>query len=123
MTRLLRLPAADCRHHAMGRCLYEEALNPGYHTAYRCVALLELHGLYDSFLVQADAFGLSENRAAGIWRKRFLEHCRQDTGCQDHEPGGMNAFPDCAHCLGDVCALRLPPCDGRCRHYSPQPRD
>ncbi|GFK94569.1 hypothetical protein NNJEOMEG_02416 [Fundidesulfovibrio magnetotacticus] len=123
MTRLVRLPAGGCRHFVSGRCLYEEALNPGYQTSYRCTVVLELHGLYDGFLTRAEAFGLSESTAADLWERRFLELCRQDAGCQDRQPGDMNAFPGCAHCLGDVCVLRLPSCDGRCRNFSPQPRD
>ncbi|MFZ5428366.1 MAG: hypothetical protein ACOZEN_15480 [Thermodesulfobacteriota bacterium] len=122
MSRVVHLPAVGCRHFLSGRCDYEEILNPGYHVQYRCEALIKLQELYDAFLTQADAFGLDESSACGIWEKRFRDMCREDTGCQAHEPGGMNMFPGCAHCLGDVCLLRLPRCAGRCRNYTQKKR-
>jgi len=122
MKRVVRLPAQDCRHFLRGRCVYEEVLNPGYHGSYRCPVLTRLQDLYDSFLNQAEAFGLDEAKAFGIWEKRFRELCQEDTGCQAHEPGDMNQFPGCVHCLADVCVLRLPECSGRCRNYTTKQR-
>ena len=123
MTRLLRLPAQGCRHFLRGRCHYREFLNPGYEQGFKCAVIIRLHGLYDSFLSQAEAFGLSDSAAAAIWERRFRELCREDTGCQDHEPDDRASFPGCALCLGDVCLLKLPECQGRCPEFTPKTRD
>lgn len=122
MSQVLRLPAPGCSHFLRGRCLYEEHLNPGYHADYRCVVLTRLGEVYDTFLNQADAFGLDEALAGDIWQKRLGQLSEADTGCQEHEPGDTEGFPDCAHCLGDVCVLRLPACGGRCQHFSTSKR-
>lgn len=122
MSRVIRLPATGCRHFNKGRCLHEEHLNPCYNTAYRCSVLTRLQTLYDSFLNQAEAFGLDESAAATIWERRFQALCREDTGCQAYEPGDMETFPGCANGLGDLCVLRLPECGGRCSNFTPKPR-
>jgi hypothetical protein len=122
VSQVFRLPVTGCSHLIHGRCFYEEYLNPGYQKDYRCLVLGKVQELYDSFLTQADAFGLDESTASGIWEKRFREMCRHDTGCQEHEPGDMNTFPGCAHCLVDVCVLRLPVCGGRCQNFTSKPR-
>ncbi|WP_243364336.1 hypothetical protein [Fundidesulfovibrio terrae] len=122
MSQILRLPATGCRHFIQGRCLYEEHLNPGYHGEYRCRVITKLQELYDSFLNQADAFGLDELKATDIWEKRFRELYREDTGCQGHEPGDMNVFPGCVHCLEDICVPLLPQCGGCCSNYTHKPR-
>jgi len=118
MSKVVRLPAGACGHFQAGRCLYEEHLNPGYDQRVRCSMMLRLHTLYDSFLDQAEAFGLGESQATAMWEKRFLELCRHDAGCQDYEPGANEGFPNCLHGNGDLCILRLPECAGRCRNYS-----
>jgi hypothetical protein len=118
VNKLVRLPAQDCSHFALRRCLYEEHLNPGYDQELRCVVVLHLHGLYDSFLDQAEAFGLGEAQAQDIWERRFQELCRHDTGCQDYKPGANEGFPHCQHGIGDLCVLKLPECAGRCRRFS-----
>ncbi len=123
MARIITFPASGCAHFILGRCLYEEHLNPGYQAGYRCLALERLQKGYDSFLNQVDAFGLDDARASGLWEKRFLELCREDTGCQDHEPDDRKDFPGCRHSLEDICVLRLPACAGRCRNYTPKPRE
>lgn len=122
MNRIIALPARGCRHYLRGRCQYEEHLNPGYHKSYRCTVLDRLQNLYDGFLAQADAFGLDETQACGIWEKRFGALCREDTGCQAYEPDDTKTFPGCLHCLGDVCELKLPGCGGRCENFTPKPR-
>lgn len=118
MSKVLRLPAVTCAHFLAGRCFYEEHLNPGYDQRLQCGVLLKLQAMYDSFLDQADAFGLGESQAHGMWERRFLELCRHDTGCQDYEPGGNEGFPNCLHGMEGLCVLRFPECAGRCRNFS-----
>lgn len=123
MSTLLRLPGQGCRHYLLGRCYYQEFLNPGYERIYRCRVLVRLQAVYDAFLTQADSFNLEDAAAAAIWRKRFLELCREDTGCQDHKPDDTESFPGCSLCLGDVCVLRLPGCPGRCAEFTPASKE
>jgi hypothetical protein len=122
LTQILRLPATGCGHFIRGRCLYEEHLNPGYQAGYRCAVLEKLQAFYDSFLTQADAFGLEESVACGIWEKRLRELCQEDTGCQDHKPDAIDSFPGCLNCLEDVCVLKLPECAGRCQNFTSKSR-
>ena len=123
MSRLLLLPARDCAHFLSGRCLYEERLNPGYHQSYRCVALLKMQDVFDSFLARAEAFGLNELAASGLWEKQMDRVRAADCGCQEYEPGDTNAFPGCIHGMEDVCLRRLPGCKGRCPEYKPNKQD
>jgi hypothetical protein len=116
---LLRLPGNHCRHYCLGHCLQAEHANPGYHAGHTCRVVVHLCQAYDAFLKQADAFDLKEATAWDIWRKRFAVLASQETGCQDHKPGGRNEFPDCAHAQGDVCLLALPACQGQCPDFRP----
>lgn len=118
MTPVLRLPGVNCLHYRLGRCLYEETLNPGYDQALRCQVLTRLQEAYDQFITQADAFGLAENTAAAIWAKRCQSFQAQETGCQDHKPNDTKDFPGCDHAAGDVCLLALPVCTGQCANFS-----
>ena len=117
VTRVARLPAVACAHFIVGRCRYEESLNPGYEPGYRCQVLARLESAYDEFLTRADAFALEEELAAKLWRAR-CESLYAKIGCPDYEPGDKNTCPDCALLADDVCLKRLPECSGRCPRYT-----
>jgi hypothetical protein len=123
MNRVLRLPARYCAHFLLGRCLYEERLNPGYHQGYRCLVLLRAQSDFDAFLTRAEAFGLSDAAASGLWEKQMDRFRAADCGCQEYEPGDTTVFPGCIHCTGDVCVKRLPECGGRCPEFTPNKQE
>jgi len=122
VARVIRLPASACAHFVLGRCRYEESLNPGYDPAYRCRALARLESAYDAFLTQADAFALDETLAVSLWSARCEALCRE-SGCQDCEPGDTSVYPDCLLFADGVCLKRLPECSGRCPRYTVTQRD
>jgi len=117
VTRVARLPAAACAHFVLGRCRYEENVNPGLYPKFRCQALVRLESAYDAFLTQADAFALDETLAASLWNARCQRLC-QESGCQDYEPGDNSAYPGCLLFADGVCLKRLPECPGRCPRYT-----
>lgn len=112
------LPATGCRYHTLGRCLYEEHINPGLVQAYRCRVLIRLGRAFDDFLQRAENLSLNEERAARLWEARFPATLAREGNCQDYLPGGTQSFPDCRHVSGDLCLVAFPVCTGRCARYA-----
>lgn len=115
--RITRLPGTSCRHFALGRCLYEEALNPGYHEAWRCSVLRRWEAVYDEFLDRAERFDLEETNLPELWRRRFNTPGEGEPDCPSYEPGLIRDMPECRHLFADLCLLELPECHGQCRNY------
>ncbi|UJX40276.1 hypothetical protein K9F62_16450 [Desulfovibrio sp. JY] len=111
------LPGLGCRHYLLGRCLYEEHVNPGLDQGFRCRVLTRLGRAFDDFLVRAEAMGLTEEQAGRVWRSRFPETLTREGSCRDYLPGDTTSFPDCANAAGELCLLALPACPGRCRRF------
>lgn len=120
---LIRLPGHTCTHHRLGRCLYEEALNPGYHQQWRCVVLTRWEGVYDDFLARVEQFGLEEGDLADLWRRRFERLAGEYVDCPDYDPGPVESMPECSLLHDDLCLLRLPKCGGKCQHYALRDND
>jgi len=116
MADILPLPGDVCHHHVRGRCLYEEHLNPGYSSAWRCRAISGWESAFDDFLVRAERFDLSQGQAASLWERRFIRMIRS-CDCDRYEPDGGADLPACVHVRDGLCCLALPPCPGRCRHF------
>jgi hypothetical protein len=116
MAEITRLPGGLCRHHTFGRCLYEEHLNPGYSLRWRCVVLKRWESAFDDFLTRAELFGVSQEAVPDLWERRF-EQIARNCDCEDYAPCAEAQSPACAHVHGGLCRLRLPDCEGRCRHY------
>lgn len=121
--RLVRLPGLGCLHHERGRCLYEEALNPGYHRQWRCVVLLRWESAYDEFLERAERFGVDEAGLPGLLHRRFERLTSEDVDCPHHVPGEDETPPQCRLLSGELCLLSLPACGGVCRHFAPREND
>ncbi|QGY41299.1 hypothetical protein GM415_14570 [Pseudodesulfovibrio cashew] len=113
-----RLPGKGCRHHTTGRCLYQEHLNPGYSAEWRCRVLARWEDAYDDFLLRAESFGVSQDAVPDLWGRKFQRMARQVFDCQDYVHSVNGGPPACAHALDGLCRLALPPCPGRCRHFS-----
>ncbi|WP_285906144.1 hypothetical protein [Pseudodesulfovibrio pelocollis] len=116
MADILPLPGDECRHHARGRCLYEEHLNPGYCSTWRCRAIARWESAFDDFLVRAERFELGQEQVAILWERRFTRMVRS-LDCDHYASGGGAELPACAHVRDGLCCLALPPCEGRCRHF------
>lgn len=114
---LVRFPAVGCTHYMQGRCLYEERLNPGYHTAWRCVVLARWEAVYDEFLDRAENFGLSEKDLGALWSRRFDRLAEESVPCPDVRAGDAETMPECRHLEGEICVLRLPECSGQCVNF------
>ncbi len=112
-----RLPGRDCRFFQRGRCLYEERLNPGYHAGWRCRVLARWEAAYEDFLRQADAFGLEEASASGLWRQRFERLAAGDPQCLQFQPSREGDLPGCVFVLEGLCLLTLPDCAGLCPRF------
>lgn len=115
--KLIRLPGLGCRHHVLGRCLYEDALNPGYHRQWRCAVLQRWEAVYDDFLERAERFGLEEGSAADLLARRFERLTAEEVDCPDYAPGPEESLSGCRLLHEELCLLRLPECGGLCRHY------
>jgi len=114
---LVRLPAFGCRSYYHGRCLYEEQLNPGLCSAWRCTVQAHWEKVYDDFLSRAESFGLEEAELARLWRVRFERLAEEPIACPDFAPALVDALPECLHLFVDICLLRLPVCAGHCVNY------
>lgn len=118
MNRLLRMPGDACRFWVAGRCLYEEAMNPGLRTEFSCTVLRALEGRFDEFVVRGEILGLTSEEAGRIWEQRMAQALNIDWDCANFdslpEDGGEVL---CRHFIEGVCVLRLPRCPGRCRHH------
>ncbi|EGJ51297.1 hypothetical protein Desaf_2995 [Desulfocurvibacter africanus subsp. africanus str. Walvis Bay] len=112
-----RMPGRECAYYAQGHCIYEERLNPGFQTGFRCVVLTRWEDEYDQFLDQAEVFQLDDETAGRIWDKRFRKLAEGPLQCQEFTSGGDVAVVNCIHLLDDVCVLRLPACQGMCRRF------
>ncbi len=120
----LRLfPGKKCRHYSHGRCLREEAVNPGLRREHVCLELLRLEERYDALLKRLDAFELSERRSMDLLSKLLERHKEQGGRCERKvtapEPDREGNALDCVHALGHVCLLQMPACEGVCRYYEP----
>lgn len=116
-TGLLLLPGQGCRHWLEERCLYEEALNPGWQAGFRCFVLRRWEQDFDEYVSRAECFGLTTEEAGDIWQQRMSSSFGKPWDCPDFLLDNATPDPVCALLLGDICLLRLPPCPGRCRHY------
>jgi hypothetical protein len=117
--KIVRLPADGCRSLYQGRCLYEEQLNPGLAVETRCVVLRRWESVYDDFLDRAENFGLDEERVSELWRKRFERLAAEALACPDYAEALGLDMPECRHLFSDICLLRLPECEGKCRNFRP----
>lgn len=116
-SKVVPLPPLGCRSYHLGRCLYEEQLNPGLNQGLRCVVQLGWEAAYDDFLGRADSFGLDEAGLLDLWRARFERMATGSIPCPQYAPAPVEALPECRHLFVDICLLRLPPCAGRCVNY------
>jgi len=114
---VVRFPAVGCRHFEQGRCLYEERLNPGYHTAWRCLVLARWEAVYDEFLDRAESFNLTETELGRLWSRRFARLAEEGLPCPDVRVGDAESMPECRHLLEEICLLRLPDCAGQCGNF------
>ena len=71
----------ECQFHMEGRCLYEERLNPGYHSGFRCRVLEEWEQAYDEFLGRVEAFGLDASALGPLWTRQFARLVRRQPNC------------------------------------------
>lgn len=118
MNRVLRLPGQGCRFWLVGRCVYEERLNPGLDQAGRCAALREYEDRLDAFAHQAESFGLSDEEAGRIWTERMARSLDDDWECPDFLPEDDGTGETmCGNFADGLCILRLPRCPGRCRRF------
>lgn len=117
MAKISRMPGRECAYYLQGRCAYEERLNPGLHSGYRCAVLTRWEVEYDQFLDQAEAFQLNDETAGRIWDARFRRLAEGPVQCPEFASGGDAAVISCIHLAEDVCALRLPLCQGMCRRF------
>jgi hypothetical protein len=116
-TGFVRLPALGCRSYFQGRCLYEEQLNPGLNTSWRCKVQAYWETVYDDFLNRAENFALDESELARLWRARFERLAEEPLNCPDFNPAPMDTLPECQHLFVDICLLQLPVCTGHCINY------
>ena len=114
---VVRLPAFGCRSYHLGRCMYEEQLNPGLDTSLHCAVLTKWEAVYDDFLNRAENFGLDEKELARLWRLRFERLAEEAIDCPDFVPALAETMPECRHLFVDICLLRLPECHGHCKNY------
>ncbi|MDP2848073.1 MAG: hypothetical protein Q8O35_07760 [Humidesulfovibrio sp.] len=119
---VVRLPAFGCRFYHLGRCLYEEQLNPGFHTAWRCSVQVRWEAVYDDFLSRAESFDLNETELLRLWRLRFERLAEEPIDCPGFSLAQVETLPECLHLLVDICLLRLPACAGHCTNYRLHPK-
>ncbi|OEU70675.1 MAG: hypothetical protein BA863_15070 [Desulfovibrio sp. S3730MH75] len=119
LAKISKLPGHMCRFYQKGRCLYEEFLNPGYNTAWRCKVLGGLEDEYDKLIRQAEAFKLSAEVVADLWNQRVAEHRASSGGCQKGALKGEDTYPLCSNGHDDICLLELPECEGVCKKFKP----
>ena len=108
---------AGCRHLVDERCLYQERLNPGYASHWRCAVLQRWETAYDEFLARAERMGVASDDAPELWERQFQRLAHDVFRCSDYAFCHNEEAPACAHCLAGVCLLQLPACEGRCRHF------
>ncbi|MBG0775864.1 MAG: hypothetical protein H0S85_05445 [Desulfovibrionaceae bacterium] len=142
---VISMPGVHCAHYARGRCLREERSNPGLDESLRCTVLAGWVEALDSFVNQADRFGLDEDTAVAIWQRRLEDLLRRGPQCPNFVCGPYCDWPGapcapgdedadaagaddqtqvafaCAHSLNELCLLSLPRCAGVCAHFRPAP--
>lgn len=117
MGKITRLPARNCIFFRSGRCVYEEALNPGLDPEMQCLVLTELEKKYDHLLTQAEIFDLNTREVEKIWSGRFGEVVSWGMFCDIYEP--RNDEDDrCLRLFGNACMLLFPGCQGICSWYT-----
>ncbi|SDN33172.1 hypothetical protein SAMN04488516_101424 [Desulfonauticus submarinus] len=114
MAKIVYLPAKDCIFFRLGFCLYEEILNPGYFTKFRCKILQKWEKDYDNLLDRAEIFGLDLEMVEKIWSKGDLQRYEEMKTCSRFQEGGDSL---CRYLYGDICLLNLPECKGRCDFF------
>lgn len=114
--KLDRLPGTACKYYILGKCLYEEWLNPGLNTGWRCRIVLDWTEDYEKFVDRAELFNLDVETVSRMWEERFTKMMVSKRECPDFCPGGEEAA-GCAHEYGDLCHVALPSCNGMCRHF------
>jgi len=126
------MPGTRCVHFTQGRCLLEERRNPGLHVRWQCAVIAQWESAYDSFLNQAEAFQLEIGLATRIWASRLGGMLQQPSPCEAYEPCAQEPGEEpedddvlaCAHAWAGLCLLRMPCCEGICRHFEHrQPED
>jgi|MTBAKSStandDraft_1061840.scaffolds.fasta_scaffold00103_97 hypothetical protein len=117
MGLVTRLPGTGCAFFQRGRCLYEERLNPGYHDRFRCVILQGWESAYEDFLRQAEAFGLEESSASGLWQRRFERLAGAEPRCPEFQSSRDDELPGCVFAQEGLCLLALPLCEGQCPRF------
>ena len=126
MSDVRPFPGHACRFFSQGRCLYEEALNPGYDRSLQCRVILTLEQGYDHFLAQAEAFGVEDRKAGDLWERRFARIMAQGDICPDFVPGPSESddegFPDCALRQDLICLQAAPLCPGTCPRFRTAPQ-
>ncbi|MBU1001492.1 MAG: hypothetical protein KKE73_03105 [Proteobacteria bacterium] len=111
-------PACACGHYQLGRCLYEERLNPGFRDRWRCRVLTKWEKAYDDFLLRAEAFHLELANAVELWEARLERLLVQARQCPDYAGGAEESATGCLNEIEGLCLRLLPECQGRCRHYT-----
>jgi len=117
MAELKRLPGDGCLHYLGGRCLYQEHLNPGYATQWRCRVIMHWEDAFDEFLLRVEAMNVAQDAVPDLWSKKFERLARQTFDCEEYVYGPESTPPACLHGYESLCKLSLPGCEGRCRHY------
>ncbi len=117
MAEVKRLPGYGCRHHTSGRCLYQEHLNPGYATDWKCRVLLRWEVAFDEFLERAEIFGVSQQAVPDLWERKFNRLAREAFDCKQYRHCAGADAPACLHAYDGLCRQELPECEGRCRHF------
>ncbi len=123
MGLVTRLPGTSCAFFQRGRCLYEERLNPGYHEGFRCAVLRDWEAAYEDFLRQAEAFGLGESAASGLWQRRFERLAGAAPACPEFQPSRGDDLPGCVFAQEGLCLLALPLCEGQCPRFAVRPSE
>ncbi len=117
MADVKRLPGDGCRHHTCGHCLYEENLNPGYESRWKCRVLLHWEAAFDDFLARAECFGVAQDAVPDLWGRQFERMARKTFDCEQYVYCPECDIPACIHALDGLCRASLPLCEGRCRHF------
>jgi len=117
MADVKRLPGNGCRHHTIQHCLYQEHLNPGYATKWRCRVLLRWETAFDEFLERAESLNVAQDAVPDLWGRKFERLARQAFDCEEYVFCQSGEAPACMHALDGLCRVALPACEGRCRHY------
>ncbi|CCH47600.1 hypothetical protein [Pseudodesulfovibrio piezophilus] len=117
MAEIKQLPGTGCLHHETARCFYQEHLNPGYYTRWRCRVLVHWGDAYDDFLDRVGAFKVDDSSVPDLWERQFQRLARDVFHCLDYTHAPNNDIPHCVYVVDGLCLLSLPKCTGRCRHF------